>query len=94
MWKRLNSNQMCVQFSYKEVFLIKRFLIERFYCIYIYIIFILLIDIYVKNNIFRYNIKINNYYNDPTKTINDIECNYVNNINLATINDKNIFTSI
>ena len=37
MWKRLNSNQMCEYFSYKEVFLIKRFLIERFYCIYIYI---------------------------------------------------------
>ena len=37
MWKRLNSNQMCEQFSYKEVFLINRFLIERFYCIYIYI---------------------------------------------------------
>ena len=37
MWKRLNSNQMCEQFSYKEVFLIKKFLIERFYCIYIYI---------------------------------------------------------
>ena len=37
MWKRLNSNQMCEKFSYKEVFLIKRFLIERFYCIYIYI---------------------------------------------------------
>ena len=36
MWKRLNSNQMCEQFSYKEVFLINRFLIERFYCIYIY----------------------------------------------------------
>ena len=36
MWKRLNSNQMCEQFSYKEVFLIKMFLIERFYCIYIY----------------------------------------------------------
>ena len=35
MYKRLNSNQMCEQFSYKEVFLIKRFLIERFYCIYI-----------------------------------------------------------
>ena len=34
MWKRLNSNQMYEQFSYKEVFLIKRFLIERFYCIY------------------------------------------------------------
>ena len=35
MWKRLNSNQMCENFSYKEVFLIRRFLIERFYCIYI-----------------------------------------------------------
>ena len=37
MRKRLNSNQMCKQFSYKEVFLIKRFLIERFYCIYTYV---------------------------------------------------------
>ena len=36
MWKRLNSNQMCEQFSYKEVFLIKRFLIERFYYISIF----------------------------------------------------------
>ena len=37
MWKRLNSKQMYEQFSYREVFLIKRFLIERFYCIYNYI---------------------------------------------------------
>ena len=48
MWKRLNSNQMCKQFSYKEVFLIKRFLIERFYCILI-------------NNGYL-NIKMSNYF--------------------------------
>ena len=48
MWKRLNSNQMCEQFSYKEVFLIKRFLIERFYSIYIYIyIYIYINNLYI-----------------------------------------------
>ena len=31
-----------------------------------------MIDINIKNNIFRCNIEINNYDNDPTKTINDI----------------------
>ena len=36
-----------------------------------------MININLKNNIVRYNIEINNYYNDPTKTNNDIECNYV-----------------
>ena len=45
MWKRLNSNQMCEQFSYKEVFLIRRFLIERFYCIYILLLSLLLSDL-------------------------------------------------
>ena len=57
MWKRLNSNQMCEQFSYKEVFLIKRFLIERFYCIYIYIIYIPYaihsMFSFIKNNLFK-----------------------------------------
>ena len=54
MWKRLNSNQMCEKFSYREVFLIKRFIIERFYCIYICILLFVLIKcnislIYFKN---------------------------------------------
>ena len=53
-----------------------------------------MININLKNNIFKYNIKINNYYNDPTKINNDIECNYVNTITLVTINDNNIFTII
>ena len=49
MWKRLNSNQMCEQFSYKEVFLIKRFLIERFYCIYIYFDALFIIQLIIPN---------------------------------------------
>ena len=53
-----------------------------------------MININLKNNIFKYNIEINNYYNDPTKTNNDIECNYVNTITLVTINDNIIFTII
>ena len=53
-----------------------------------------MIYINITNNILKYNIEINNYYKDPNKPINDIECNYVKTINLATINDTNIFTSI
>ena len=56
MWKRLNSNQMCKQFYYKEVFLIKRFLIERFYCIYI-------IELFTDNCIKKITITII-FYND------------------------------
>ena len=35
-----------------------------------------------ENNICTYNIELNNYYNNPTKTVNKIECNYINNINI------------
>ena len=42
----------------------------------------------------KYNIDINKYYNDPTKTINDVECHYLKTIHMATINDNIIFTII
>ena len=53
-----------------------------------------MIDKNINNNIFRYNIEINNYYNDANKTINDVEYNYVNTITLDTINYNNILTIV